>query len=77
MLKRILALGIVVLIFAFAAQPARADDPPGAKLFATYCAACHGAAGKGGGAPAIGAAAYLNAHDDATITQITTDGRME
>ncbi len=77
MFKRIMALGIVVLIFAFAAQPARADDPPGAKLFATYCATCHGAAGKGGGAPAIGTEAYLNAHDNATITQITTDGKME
>jgi len=77
MFKRIAVLGIFILLFAFAAQPARADDPPGAKLFATYCAACHGAAGKGSGAPALSTDAYLNAHDDATITQITSDGKME
>ncbi|MDE3087903.1 MAG: c-type cytochrome [Chloroflexota bacterium] len=65
---------VVSLLVLFAAQPARADDPPGAKLFATYCAACHGAAGKGGFAPSIGAEAYLGAHDDAAITKATNEG---
>ncbi len=73
--RRLLAFfGALVLLFAFAAQPARADDPPGAKLFTTYCAACHGAGGKGGFAPAIGTEAYLTAHDNAAITQATRDG---
>ncbi|GEM_PF-3167707 len=70
-------LTIVIIassLFLFAAQPARADDPPGAKLFATYCAACHGAAGKGGAAPAIGSDAYLTANDNAAIAQATSDG---
>ena len=61
-------------LFLFAAPPARADDPPGAKLFGTYCAGCHGAAGKGGLAPAISTDSYLSTHDDAAIAQVVTDG---
>jgi mono/diheme cytochrome c family protein len=64
----------IALLFAFAAQTARADDPPGAKFYATYCAACHGASGKGGFAPAIGSEKYLSAKNDAAITQATRDG---
>ena len=64
----------VVSMFAWSSQVARADDPPGAKAYATYCAACHGAGGKGGMAPAIGAEQYLSSKDDATITRITGEG---
>ena len=74
MVKRLaIALGFV-LLFAFAAQTARADEPPGAKLFATYCGACHGAGGKGGFAPAIGDEKYLSSHSDDVIARITGDG---
>lgn len=64
----------LVLLFAFVVQSTRADDPPGAKLYTTYCAACHGAAGKGGVASAVGSEKYLSARDDAAITQATRDG---
>ncbi|MBI5031147.1 MAG: cytochrome c [Chloroflexi bacterium] len=64
----------LAFLLAYVAPVARADDPPGAKLFTNYCSGCHGAAGKGGMALAIGTEAYLNTHDDATITQITTNG---
>ncbi|HEX7592955.1 MAG TPA: cytochrome c [Anaerolineae bacterium] len=74
MFKRLAVLIGLVFLFALAAQPARADDPPGAKLFTTYCAGCHGAAGKGGFAPAIGDEKFLSTHDDAAITQSTTEG---
>jgi mono/diheme cytochrome c family protein len=74
MLKRLAALVGLVLLIALAAQPVRADDPPGGKLFTTYCAGCHGAAGKGGFAPAIGDEKFLSAHNDAAITQSTTEG---
>jgi len=74
MFKRlIIALGIVALVL-FAAQTARADEPPGAKLFATYCGACHGVGGKGGFAPAIGDEKYLGSHSDDGIAQITGEG---
>lgn len=63
-----------VLLLALTAQTVRADDPPGAKLFATYCGACHGDAGKGGFAPAVGTAQYLSTHDDAALTQAIRDG---
>jgi mono/diheme cytochrome c family protein len=68
MFRRLAGLVGFAFLFARAAQPARADDPPGAKLFATYCAGCHGAAGKGGFAPAIGDEKFLSAHEDAAIT---------
>lgn len=64
----------VVSIFAFAPRAARADDPPGAQVFRSFCAGCHGAGGVGGGAPAIGAAQFLSANDDAAITRIVTEG---
>lgn len=76
MLKRLTVLVGFVLLLALAVQPARADDPAGAKLFATDCAACHGAGGKGGAAPAIGSEEFLNAHDDAAITKTTAEGVM-
>ena len=72
---RWLALPIgLALLFAHVVPVVRADDPPGAKLYINYCSGCHGVAGKGGGAPAIGTEAYLIAHDDTIITKITTDG---
>ena len=74
MLKKSTILIFLMSLFVLFAQPARADDPPGAKLFATYCGGCHGAAGKGGFAPAIGDEKFLSAHDDAAITKITAEG---
>lgn len=74
MFKRlIITLGIVSLVL-FAVQTARAEDLPGAKLFETYCAACHGVAGKGGSALAIGDEKYLGSQSDEVIVQITSDG---
>ena len=74
MLKKSTILIFLMSLFVLFAQPARADDPPGAKLFATYCGGCHGAAGKGGFAPAIGDEKFLSAHDDAAIIKSTTEG---
>ena len=71
----LISLISLISLFAFSTQIARADDPPGVKLYATYCGACHGPAGKSGFAPAIGSEKYLAATDDATITQITADGK--
>lgn len=48
MTRPALAAVLVALIAAGPAPPAQADDP-GAALYATYCAACHGADGRGGG----------------------------
>lgn len=75
MAKRLLILIGVVSLFLLNVLTVRADDPPGAKLYATYCGACHGAAGKGGFAPAIGSSDYLTAKDDATLVQITGEGK--
>ncbi len=74
MLKQfIVALGIIALA-VIAVQPAGADDVPGASLFDTYCAGCHGAAGSGGAAAAIGSQQYLSSHTDEELAQITSDG---
>lgn len=72
-------VGIVlalVSIFAFVPRVARADDPPGAQVYRSYCAGCHGAGGVGGGAPAIGSAQFLSANNDAVITRIVTEGNI-
>ncbi len=74
MLKRIIIWTSLIALFWPAAATARADDPPGAKLFATYCAACHGASGKGGFATAVGDQAYLDAHKDDALTQVIANG---
>lgn len=74
MFRRLAVLVGFVVLLMLAAQPARADDPPGGKLFTTYCAGCHGAAGKGGSAPAIGDEKFLSVQDDAAITRSTTEG---
>ncbi len=66
----------VMALFLLNTVAVRADDPPGAKLYATYCGACHGAAGKGGFAPAIGSSEFLAGKDDAAIVQITAEGRL-
>lgn len=71
---RLAGLFAFVIILALAAQTAGADNPPGAKLFATYCAACHGDAGNGSIAPAVGKDKYLSAHDDAAIAKAIADG---
>jgi mono/diheme cytochrome c family protein len=65
----------LLLLFTHGTATARADEPPGAKLYATYCGACHGTEGKGGFAPAIGSDKYLSSKDDATITLITAEGK--
>lgn len=64
----------LILLFSFATRTARADNPPGGKLFATYCSACHGESGKGGIAPALTTAKFLSAHDDAALTHAIQDG---
>jgi mono/diheme cytochrome c family protein len=68
----------VPIVFAFSialmANTVRADEPPGAKLYATYCAACHGANGSGAMAAAIGTAKYLTANNDASIAQLIGSG---
>lgn len=75
MFKRGLVIVVAcVLLFAFAAQVTLAQEPPGAKLYKTFCAACHGNGGKGGFARDIGDQAYLDSHFDSTITQITRNG---
>ncbi len=74
LLIRLIALFVFVISVALMATAVRADEPPGAKLFATYCAACHGANGSGSMASAIGTAKYLSANDDATIAQVIGNG---
>ncbi len=74
MLKRIIVLTSLIALFLPAAAVVRADDPPGAKLFATYCAACHGASGRGGFAVAVGDRPYLDAHGDDALTQAIMNG---
>ncbi len=75
MAKRFFILVGVISLLLFNVMTASADDPTGAKLYATYCGACHGSAGKGGFAPAIGSSDYLTAKDDATLIQITGEGK--
>lgn len=48
--------------------------PAGAELYTLNCAGCHGAAGKGGLAIALGVPAYLATRDDTTITRIISAG---
>ncbi len=72
--RLMLLLAVLVALSLISVQSAWADDPPGANLFNTYCAACHGKEGKGGGAPAIGDPTYLSTHDEATMIQITGSG---
>jgi mono/diheme cytochrome c family protein len=43
-------------------------------LYATNCAGCHGANGKGGPAIGLGDPVYLAIADDATIRRVTADG---
>ncbi len=74
MLKPIIVLITLLALFLPAAVTARADEPPGAKLFATYCAACHGASGRGGFATAVGDRSYLDAHGDDALTQVIANG---
>ncbi len=74
MLKRITILTGLVALFLSIPATAWADDPPGAKAFATYCAACHGAGGQGGFAAAVGSAAYLNAHGDDELARVIAGG---
>lgn len=74
LLIRVIALFVFVISMALMATAVRADEPPGAKLFATYCAACHGANGNGSMAAAIGTAKYLSANDDTTIAQVIGNG---
>jgi mono/diheme cytochrome c family protein len=43
------ALLASLLVYAFGASAALADEPSGAALFMTHCASCHGAEAEGGG----------------------------
>jgi cytochrome c553 len=72
--KRLAVLIGFVILVTLSAQPARADDPPGAKLFLNYCSGCHGPAGQGGMAPSIGGKDFLSAHNDAAIILATSQG---
>lgn len=45
--------------------------PPGATVFATYCASCHGSEGRGGSAPAIKPSALSRQQ----LFEIIADGR--
>ncbi|MBI5652750.1 MAG: c-type cytochrome [Chloroflexi bacterium] len=74
MFNRSIVLIGFALLFVFAAQTIGAEDPPGAKLFGTYCADCHGAAGQGGFAISVGGESYLNTRDDAAITHAIING---
>jgi mono/diheme cytochrome c family protein len=51
-----------------------ADGPAGAKLYSTYCGACHGEAGKGAFGPAVGTEKYLSEHSDDALTAAIADG---
>ncbi|MBI4786829.1 MAG: cytochrome c [Chloroflexi bacterium] len=74
MFKRLTILISLISLFSLSTQAARADEPPGAKLYSTFCAACHGVGGIGGFARAIGDQKYLSAKDDIAITQSTAEG---
>jgi mono/diheme cytochrome c family protein len=74
MLKRIIVLTSLIALFLPAATTVWADDPSGAKLFATYCAACHGASGRGGFATAVGDRPYLDTHGDDVLAQVIANG---
>jgi len=74
MMLRLVALFVVIIPVALVVSTVSADEPPGAKLYTTYCAACHGANGSGGMAAAIGTAKYLSANDDATIARVIGNG---
>lgn len=74
LIQGIFALFCLAVLGMATTTSAWADDPPGTKLYSTYCSACHGQAGKNGPAPAIGDSKYLEAKDDAAITQATADG---
>ena len=71
--RLVLIISFILALFA-AAQAVRADDPPGAKLYTTYCGGCHGAQGSGGFGPAIGGDKYLNNNSDEVIARITGEG---
>ena len=68
--------GLIVLVLLFASFVLTGCDsqPSGADLYTLNCASCHGAAGKGGSATALGAPAYLATHDDATMIRVTSKG---
>jgi glucose dehydrogenase len=53
----------------------KAGDPPGARLYATTCATCHGADGGGGQGPAIGDGLAAKRFTAAEMVAIVHDGR--
>lgn len=77
MLQRLVERGVLIVMFLLVVGillAGCASEPSGAELYTLNCAGCHGAAGKGGLAIALGVPAYLATHDDATITRITSAG---
>jgi cytochrome c oxidase cbb3-type subunit 3 len=58
---------------------AEVDDPRGivdfSKLYATNCAGCHGASGRGGAALGLASASYLSLVDDTDLRQVIEHGR--
>ena len=71
-LLMVLVAGLVLL--SGLTRTVFADGPAGAKLYSTYCGACHGEAGKGGFGPAIGTEKYLSEHIDEALTTAIADG---
>ncbi|BCR03412.1 c-type cytochrome [Desulfuromonas versatilis] len=54
---------------------AAAEGPDAAELYAGNCAACHGADGRGGIGPDLGAGEYKFGKDDAAILESIANGR--
>ena len=77
---------VIMLAFVFTAQSAFAstgDSEAGGQLFATVCASCHGAGGKGDGAAAaalepkprdLSDAPYLRTLSDQYLFEVITKG---
>jgi mono/diheme cytochrome c family protein len=59
------------------AAPAPGDPQRGGKVFAVYCASCHGAEGRGGKASSIVGGSYLGLVSDQTLRTIVIVGRPE
>jgi cytochrome c oxidase cbb3-type subunit III len=56
----------------------KAGDPAaGAKLFADYCASCHGASGTGGAAGAISDPSFLALYNDQSLRTLIIAGRPD
>lgn len=81
-MKKITLMGIALLISGTAFAQA-GDVAAGKAKFQTFCASCHGAAGKGDGAAAaalnpkprnLADAAYMKTRNDADLKKVIMDG---